>query len=163
MSKSKRVIVGIDPGPLTSGLVVYEDGRVVRAYKAATIEQVRFEILALTGRFAAEVVVECTSAGPPSTSVVQTTEVVGRILERCDVALVRSHSYYRREVLQALCCARKGNKDSLVRLACIELHGGDKSAAVGTKKNPGPLYGVTSHAWQALGVVMAHITHRTQT
>ena len=163
MSKSKRVIVGIDPGPLTSGLVVYEDGRVVRAYKAATIEQVRFEILALTGRFAAEVVVECTSAGPPSTSVVQTTEVVGRILERCDVALVRSPSYYWREVLQALCCARKGNKDSLVRLACIELHGGDKSAAVGTKKHPGPLYGVTSHAWQALGVVMAHITHRTQT
>jgi len=63
---------------------------------------------------------------------------------------------YRRDVLQALNCAKQGNKDSLVRQACIELHGGDPKVARGTKKAPGRLYGVSSHAWQALGLVMAH-------
>jgi hypothetical protein len=162
-----RIILGIDPGPTTSGMVVYTmagagPGRVARAYKEATLEQVRMELGALavaksTHKTDVEVVVECTQAGPPSTHVVKTTEVVGRIMEACDGRLLPWHGYYRREVLQALGCARKGNKDSLVRLACIELHGGDKPIACGTKKSPGPLYGVTSHAWQALGVVCAHV------
>ena len=104
-----------------------------------------------------EVVVECTQAGPPSTAVVKTTEVVGRIMERCDLRKIDCEPYYRREVLQALDCAKKGNKDGYVRAACIELHGGEKSVAVGTKKAPGPLYGVSSHGWQALGVVCTHI------
>ena len=155
-----RILVGIDPGPTTSGLVVYllgpsGPGRVVRAYASADIVQVRSEI-SLASEVDGEDVVECTQAGPPSGAVVKTTEIVGRILERCEVEGIPCHPYYRREVLQALGCARKGNKDSLVRLAMIELHGGDKRTAVGTKKQPGPLYGVTSHAWQALGVIAAH-------
>lgn len=155
-----RILVGIDPGPATSGLVVYllgpsGPGRVVRAYASADIVQVRSEI-SLASEVDGEVVVECTQAGPPSTAVVKTTEIVGRILERCEVAGIPCHPYYRREVLQALGCARKGNKDSLVRLAMIELHGGDRRTAIGTKRQPGPLYGVTSHAWQALGLIAAH-------
>ncbi len=164
----RRFVLGIDPGPTTSGLVLYElvgtgsPGRVVRSYKEATLEQVRMELGALSVAKAlhdtqVEVVLECTQAGPPSTQVVKTTEVVGRLMEACDGKLLTWHAYYRREVLQALNCARKGNKDSLVRLACIELHGGDRAAAIGTKKNQGPLYGVASHAWQALGVVCAHV------
>ena len=161
-----RRIVGIDPGPKTSGLVVYElsgpwPGKVVRSYKAATLDQVRMEIdeaARMGSNFNwCEVVVECTQAGPPSTAVVKTTEVVGRIMERCDLRKIDCEPYYRREVLQALDCAKKGNKDGYVRAACIELHGGEKSVAVGTKKAPGPLYGVSSHGWQALGVVCTHI------
>ena len=156
-----RVGLGIDPGPTTSGMVVYQlpagggHGHVLRSYKAATFDQVRMELSHLDAHN--QVVVECTQAGPPSTQVVKTTEVVGRIMEACDNRGLTWQAYYRREVLQALGCARKGNKDSLVRLACIELHGGDKPQACGTKKNPGPLYGVTSHAWQALGVICAHV------
>ena len=41
-------------------------------------------------------------------------------------------------------------------MAFIEMHGGDKSTAIGKKYNPGPLYGVSSHAWQALGLACAH-------
>ncbi len=163
-----RLVIGIDPGPQTSGLVVYRLpqtggwGLVLRSYKEATLEQVRMELgQACVERDLTpndvEVVLECTQAGPPSTHVVKTTEVVGRIMEACDSRGLTWHAYYRREVLQALGCARTGNKDSLVRCAVIELHGGDKKTACGTKKNPGPLYGVASHAWQALGVVCAHI------
>ena len=122
------LILGIDPGPRTSGLVLYSTdmtgpGVVVQAVKDASFDTVRQFIDGLAGMDDACVVTERTQAGPPSTQVVLTTEVVGRIME----------------------------------LACIELHGGDKTSAVGTKKNPGPLYGVSSHAWQALGVVCAHV------
>jgi len=162
-----HLIIGIDPGPETSGLVVYRvppvpgPGRVVEAYKAANLAQVR-RLIDDTARQlrpgqSLEVVLECTQAGPPSTQVVKTTEVVGRIMEMCDSRNVDWSAYYRREVLQALNCSRKGNKDSLVRTACIEIHGGDRTSAIGTKSNPGPLHGVSSHAWQALGVVCTHV------
>ncbi len=67
----------------------------------------------------------------------------------CDVAWL-----YRREVLRGLDVTGKGNRDSLVRQRLIEIHGGDRASAVGTKKQPGPLYGVSSHAWQALAVAV---------
>jgi hypothetical protein len=35
------------------------------------------------------------------------------------------------------------------------MHGGERRAAMGTKKAPGPLYGVASHAWAALAVAVA--------
>jgi Holliday junction resolvasome RuvABC endonuclease subunit len=160
------IVVGIDPGPTNSGLIVYEVenwphdiGRVVHSSKDATLDEVREAIDHYSTIPKSQVVVECTQAGPPSTAVVKTTEVVGRIMERCHVYGIPCETYYRRDVLQALNCARKGNKDSFVRMACIELHGGDKATAVGNKKNPGPLYGVSSHAWQALGVVCTHVFH----
>lgn len=149
------MIVAIDPGPRTSGLVVYDEGNILRAEKAATLDEVRKciqdRLIGLT------VVCERTQAGPPSTQVVLTTEVVGRIQEMCHRYGIDLHLYYRRQVLQALNCARTGNKDSLVRMACIEMHGGDKATAIGNKASPGPLYGVSSHAWQALGLVCAHL------
>ena len=157
-----RVLIGIDPGPTTSGLVVYQleadgSGRVIRSQKDATLGDLRGVLDLVQG---AEVVFERTQAGPPSTSVVKTTEVVGRLMEACEARGLPWTAYYRRQVLQALGCARQGNKDALVRAACIELHGGHKQAAIGKKASPGPLYGVSSHAWQALGVVCAHLLSR---
>lgn len=158
------LIMAIDPGPRTSGYVLYSVDRreVVAAVKDADIDQVRrcmfhFHRPWANGNQPFTVVCERTQAGPPSTQVVLTTEVVGRIVEMAHSIDAPCHLYYRRQVLQALNCARKGNKDSLVRVACIELHGGDRKTAIGTKKQEGPLYGVTSHAWQALGLACAHI------
>ena len=65
----------------------------------------------------------------------------------------------RREVLRHLgVLSGKGAPDSRVRAACIadhEVPGG--MPAVGRKGSPGPLYGVSSHAWQALGLVLAFL------
>ena len=164
----KRLIIGIDPGPATSGFVVYElpaggaVGRVVHSDKAKTLDQLRFSLdgwrrrAEVTG-MPCSVAVERTQAGPPSTAVVRTTEVVGRIWEACTARSMDCHLYYRRQVLQALGCARQGNKDSHVRNALIEIHGGSRQVAIGKKADPGPLHGVSSHAWQALGIVFAHL------
>lgn len=164
----KRLVIGIDPGPLTSGLVVYQlpeegtVGRVVHSDKDADLPWLRSVVdgwrhRARTMGMPLSVAVERTQAGPPSTAVVRTTEVVGRIWEACTARKLDCHLYYRRQVLQALGCARQGNKDSHVRNALIEIHGGSRQVAIGKKADPGPLYGVSSHAWQALGIVFAHL------
>lgn len=59
---------------------------------------------------------------------------------------------YRREVKLALCGSPRA-KDGNVRQAILDRYGG-KSLAIGTKKAPGPLYGVSADIWQALGVAI---------
>ena len=55
---------------------------------------------------------------------------------------------YRSEVKMGVCHSMRA-KDGNVRQALIDMLG-----PPGTKKAPGPTYGVTSHAWQALGVAV---------
>jgi hypothetical protein len=49
--------------------------------------------------------------------------------------------------------------DANVRAALIDRFGGigGKAAAIGTKANPGPLYGVTADVWAALGVAITYL------
>jgi len=55
---------------------------------------------------------------------------------------------YRKEVKIYLCGSMKA-KDPNIRQALI-----DRLGDPGTKKNPGPTYGVKSHAWSALAVAV---------
>lgn len=55
---------------------------------------------------------------------------------------------YRRQVKQHLCGNQKA-KDKNIRQALLDLLGPQ-----GTKKAPGPTYGVSSHAWSALGIAV---------
>lgn len=50
-----------------------------------------------------------------------------------------------------------GGGDAGVREALIDRWGG-KEKAIGNKKNPGPLYGIHTHAWRALGLAVAAAT-----
>lgn len=61
----------------------------------------------------------------------------------------------RREVKLGLCGSPRA-KDANIRQAILDLYDG-KEAAVGNKKNPGPLYLVKSHAWAALAVGLTYI------
>jgi hypothetical protein len=66
---------------------------------------------------------------------------------------------YRRDVKLHLCGSVKA-KDPNVRQAVIDLFpaiGGGKVPQIGTKSQPGPLYGVKSHAWPALAVAITAI------
>jgi hypothetical protein len=63
---------------------------------------------------------------------------------------------YRKDVKLHLCGTTKA-KDPNVRQAIIDLFprtGGGKTPQIGTKKAPGPLFGVSSHAWPALAVAI---------
>jgi len=58
----------------------------------------------------------------------------------------------RMQVKMALCHKTAGVKDSNVRQALIDAYGPGKQRAVGVKHNPGPLYGISKDAWQALAL-----------
>lgn len=65
-----------------------------------------------------------------------------------------SHKLSRYQVEAALAV----QNDAGITAACLELLGHEnRRVAVGTKKKPGPLYGMKKHLWQALGVALAWV------
>lgn len=58
---------------------------------------------------------------------------------------------YRPDIKLHLCYSRRA-KDPNVRQALLDRWGG--KSAVGLKATPGPLYGISSHAWSALAVAV---------
>lgn len=60
---------------------------------------------------------------------------------------------YRKDVKLHLCGTTKA-KDTNIRQALLDKFGPGKDVAIGKKAQPGPLYGVKSHAWSALAVAV---------
>lgn len=165
-------IVAIDPGSYTHGLVVVRttgpnpgDNTVDYVNKAAQWTDVAREVCNLEtdlrlGR--ALVACERVAPGQSSWTLTQTTEFVGRIMQ-LHHSLTGGHpralplyAMTRREVLSLLRIKAKGSeRDKMVRHTMIELHGGDRRTAIGNNNHPGPLHGVSSHAWAALAVAVA--------
>lgn len=83
---------------------------------------------------------------------------IGRFLE----AFGGGELVYRKDVKLHLCHSVRA-KDANVRQSLIDLFpatGGGKVKQIGTKKEPGPLYGVSSHCWSALAVAITYANTR---
>ena len=83
----RRLILGIDPGPATSGMVLYDpiDRRVVKAWKEADQAEVQHYVRGMRRGIRAglerQVVVEQVSAGPRmGSSLLETQLLAGRIV-----------------------------------------------------------------------------------
>ena len=61
---------------------------------------------------------------------------------------------YRKDVKLHLCQSMRA-KDANVRQALLDKFGG-KEKAIGCKAQPGPLYGISSHLWAALAVLITY-------
>ncbi len=90
---------------------------------------------------------------PVGAETFETCVWIGRFIEAAntDPALV-----FRKDVKMHLCHTMRA-KDANIRQALLDLFpatGGGKTPQVGTKKQPGPLFGVKSHAWAALAVAV---------
>lgn len=146
-------ILAIDPGTTESGWVLFHGERVVDSGVASNplmLEMVRrddSDVLAL------EMI--ASYGMPVGREVFETCVWIGRFQQAWHspeaVRLV-----YRKDVKLHLCGTSRA-KDPNVRQALIDLFpptGGGKVAQIGTKAMPGPLYGVSSHAWPALGVAV---------
>jgi len=175
-----HTVIGIDPGSETSGLVIARIDEalgdrvsiVLDANKAATVEEIRdtlrqYAIMYRQGRVL--VALERVAPGQSSWTLTQTSELCGRIREMVynmhpgrgekDLCMLT-----RRDVLRMLRVVGRGaERDKLVRHALIGMHGGVRSIAVGSKKSPGPLHGVSSHSWAALAVAIAARIHKRET
>lgn len=145
------VITGIDPGPFESHLVEFDGDRVTKCEAMQNwdllgkIQDGRppcadNEFLAIE---------EFVPYGSPvSADSIRTIECIGV----CRWFGVRCIS--RKNIKLHLCGTLQQIKDKQVREALIERFGPGKDAAVGKKKTPGPLYGVSGHYWAALAVAV---------
>ena len=147
-----RRVLAIDPGPEACGVVLYAQGRSVRSWPAMPVEEMLGAILEHAHMADVVACERVQSYGIAGASLLRTAEVYGRVQQAAHYARLPFVGLYRREVLAALDITGRGNRDALVRQRMIEMHGGSRALAVGTRAQPGPLYGVTSHAWQALAV-----------
>lgn len=141
------MILAIDPGTTESGFVLFDtDNNQVIESGVANNSDIRW----LVGKhqptgntLAVEMI--ASYGMPVGREVFETCVFIGRLVELWGdtVKLV-----YRKDVKMHLCGSTRA-KDSNIRQALIDLIGPQ-----GTKKEPGPTYGVKSHAWAALGVAV---------
>ena len=153
-------IYAVDPGPQACGVVLYDTFHrtVIESHKAQPVADV-LQAITAHGKASTAHVIACErvqSYGISGAHLLHTAEVYGRVLERANLARLEFVSMTRRDVLLWLdLLGAPGNRDANVRARMLELHGGGRRIACGTKAAPGPLYGVASHAWQALGLAVA--------
>jgi hypothetical protein len=140
-----KITLAIDPGTNESGVVLMQGMHVIESgvhpnhgvidiIRKSNADTLAIEMIASYGMAVGKEVFE-------------TCVWVGRFLQTWrspeSVQLV-----YRKDVKMHLCGTPRA-KDANIRQALIDLIGPQ-----GTKKAPGPTYGVKSHAWAAVGVAI---------
>lgn len=140
-------ILAIDPGPTESGWVLWDvpTQRIVRSEIAATRS-----VLEVVDAYAGDILaIEMIASYGMAVGreVFETCVWIGRLMQSAqDPDAVRL--VYRQAVKLHLCGSPRA-KDANIRQALI-----DRLGPAGTKKAPGPTYGVKSHAWAALAVAV---------
>lgn len=139
-------VLAIDPGPTQSGFVQFDGDRVLQSGTLSNVD-----MLALIREDDSDVLAieKIVSYGNVvGNEVFDTCQWAGRFQQAwpCpdEVQLVK-----RLQVKQSLGLHGRA-KDKDVNAALLRIVG-----PKGTKKEPGPTYGVSSHAWAALGVAYA--------
>jgi hypothetical protein len=153
---ARAITLAIDPGTTQSGWVEYdaESHRVLDSGVMPNDEMLRcLEHPSRADALAIEMIASYGMA--VGREVFETCVWIGRFQQAWHTPdSVRF--IYRRDVKLHLCGTSKA-KDANIRQAVIDLFprvGGGKTPQIGTKQQPGPLYGVTSHAWPALAVAI---------
>ena len=140
------MIFAIDPGTTHSGWTLFDGGRVIDSGVHPNHDVLTW---VKDGQGADVLAIEMI-AGMGMTvgqTTFETVRWIGRFQQAWrDPEAVRL--VYRRDVKQTLCGSQQA-KDKNIRQALI-----DRVGAQGTKKAPGPTYGVSSHAWSALAVAV---------
>lgn len=153
------IILGIDPGPVETAWVEYDtEKKIPQAFSkdennvflakrvlnthVCNSEKMFIEMIASYGM-------------PVGKDVFQTCVWIGRFIQRwmADYTEEQWEMVYRKDVKMHLCNTNRA-KDSNVRQAISDRYGGTVQKAKGTKKTPGPLYGIKSDIWAALGVAI---------
>jgi len=150
-------VYGLDPGTEQSALVVYDAAR-GRIRLHATLPNAKL----LAHDLDPDVRMDATAA-----LVIEEFECYGMAVGREVLQAVlwsgrfyqawgsvrTAHLLPRRAVKLHLCHSARAT-DANIRQAILDRFGPSKLAAIGTKKQPGPLYGVKGHEYAALAVAL---------
>lgn len=151
------IILGIDPGPNTHGIVEYfvEAGFARAADSKADWSTV---IAAIDSR-PSVVAIEAIEAmyAHVGKETVRTIRNIGRLEQYAEDEGIECVTLSPQDV-KRIVCGTAAAKDPAVRQALL-----DKIGPQGRKAEPGPTYGVSGHAWRALAVAYAaHLTMQPQ-
>ena len=137
------MILALDPGTSHTAFVQFDQQRIVDHGHLPNAEIRQILIGREYDRCACEMIASYGMAVGASTF--ETCVWIGRFAEvaRVDVELI-----FRKDIKLFLCGTMRA-KDANIRQALIDLIGPQ-----GTKKTPGPTYGIKSHTWAALAVAV---------
>ena len=143
-----RKTIAIDPGTTESGVCVFHGKTLVDSFVALNgLVKNQIRLVYVTGEPVHVVVEMIASYGMPvGKETFETCVWIGRFCEACGGA----ERLFRKDIKLHLCQSLRA-KDAHIWQAIVDRYGG-KESAVGSKKKPGPLYGVKSHARAALAV-----------
>ena len=153
------ILLGIDPGTTESGWCVYDSDEKSVLNKGKMDNHCFRNYLGLITRDEVDVIVyEMVACYGMSVGkdVFETVLWLGRFIETAK--RFKIERLYRKDVKIALCGSMRA-KDANIRQAIIDrfqASGGGKTPQIGTKKNPGPLYGMSGDMWSALALCIAY-------
>lgn len=162
-------VIAIDPGSEGSGVVfIYKGVPRLKFFdkNEEVIDYLRFtrqsNLLAdTTGPLPPLVIEMIASYGMAvGKSVFETCVWIGRFTEA--YGSTRTSYLYRPDIKLHLCRDSRA-KDSNVRQAIMDRYGSTREKAIGTKKNKGPLYGVSNHLWSAMAVGLTWLDANKET
>lgn len=143
--------IAIDPGDNQSAFVQFGDGDIVARQIMNNYDLLHFLKSKIIDGDPKTLAIEMIASYgmPVGKSVFDTCIWVGRFIQAWDAYKRPYTLIYRKEVKISICGTLKA-KDANIRQALIDRYGG--KSAIGTKKNPGPLYGFAKDLWSALAV-----------
>lgn len=145
-------ILGIDPGTTESAYVILGNGRIFDHAKLPN-HDMRRVLLSFANAMNCTLALEMVASygKPVGKEVFQTALWIGRFIECWSGPHVLIE---RPDVKLHLCHSRSKVTDGVIRQALIDRFGPGKEAAIGKKKNPGPLYRIRADEWQALALAI---------
>lgn len=146
-------VIGLDPGTTESAFVIF-DGERITDMQIFENQGMLGHLKGFKSMSATLVIEQFESFGMAvGREVFQTVFWSGRFAQGYAHGL-NFAQMPRRTVKLHLCGVTRAT-DANVRQALLDRFGG-KEQAVGTKKQPGPLYGVKSHLWSALAIAVTY-------
>ncbi len=149
-------VYAIDPGYEQSALVVF-DGVAVLNHQTVPNAQLLSEIADRTRHRDHVLVIEqIASFGMPvGAEVFETVFWSGRFVQ----AWAGYHAEMpwdrvKRHTVKTALCGNQRAKDAHIRQALLDRFGPGREKAIGTKRAPGPLYGISGDEWAALAVAV---------
>lgn len=139
------MIFGVDPGPRQSAIVLWNGSVVVEA-----ADVVNHDVTAWLNErslYSVDVAIEWIESFGMAVGreVFETVFSIGSM----STELTRLPRLIPRRDVKLHLCGSSRAKDTNIRQAII-----DRFGVAGTKKNPGPLFGVAGHRWSALAVAV---------
>ena len=150
------IILAVDPGSEKSAWARYDtETKTVLDFGILPNDELKRKISNLTDlpdKLAMEMIASYGMA--VGKTVFETCVWIGRLIEAWTTRTKKPWEYiYRKDEKITLCGSMKA-KDPNISAAIANRYGGDVKTAKGTKKNPGPLYGVSKDVWAAIAVAI---------